>query len=209
LTALVFGVMSLTPEAGAAELLFAQPVGRATIQSARLTGVFLALAVSETVGFGLAGLVLFIRTGTDGAAGFAGVWLAAAVLTAVFLALASALAGGGTSDVRARTLAVALVAWFVAVVLFDVAALGAASLLPSGTASRLLMVAALVNPVDAVRTGTLLALEGTTAFGGASLAFLRFTGGATLAAVWITLSIATWLLVPWLIGAWRLRRSDL
>jgi hypothetical protein len=52
------------------------------------------------------------------------------------------------------------------VLLFDVAALGAASLLQSGSASRLLMAAAIVNPVDAVRTGVLMALEGTTAFGG-------------------------------------------
>ena len=39
------------------------------------------------------------------------------------------------------------------------------------------MVAAIVNPVDAVRTGALLAIEGTGAFGAASLALFRFTGG--------------------------------
>jgi hypothetical protein len=53
---------------------------------------------------------------------------------------------------------------------------GHCPLLPSGLASRVLIVSAIVNPVDAVRTGT-LAVEGTTAFGAASLTFLRFTGG--------------------------------
>ena len=56
-------------------------------------------------------------------------------------------------------------------------ALGAASLLPSGAGSRLLITVVLVNPVDAIRTASLLAIQGTTAFGAASLAFLRFTRG--------------------------------
>jgi hypothetical protein len=45
------------------------------------------------------------------------------------------------------------------VVLFDIGALGLTSLPPSGLASRVLIVAAILNPVDAVRTGTLLAVE--------------------------------------------------
>jgi hypothetical protein len=83
---------------------------------------------------------------------------------------------------RSRALALALVVWFVAIVLFDVAALGLASLLRSGPASRVLIVSVLVNPADAVRTGALLGLQGTTAFGSASLAFLRFTKGPVGAA---------------------------
>jgi Cu-processing system permease protein len=131
------------------------------------------------------------------------------VLTAVFLVLAAAIAGGETSVARARILAIALVAWLTAVVLFDIAALGAASLLPSDTASRLLMIAAVINPVDAVRTGTLFAVEGTTAFGAASLAFLRLTGGAPQAAAAIAGSIALWIVAPALIARRRLDRADL
>jgi hypothetical protein len=107
--------------------------------------------------------VIFNRSG-EGAGGFLLLMLAALVLTAVFLEVAAALSAGD----RRRALALALVVWFVAVVLFDVAALGLASLLPSGAASRVLIVGVLVNPVDAVRTGTLLAIEGSGAFGPAS-----------------------------------------
>ena len=115
---------------------------------------------------------------------------AAVVLTAVFLGIAAAITGGATSRRRARSLATALAIWFAAVVLFDVAALGLASWLPSGPASRVLIVSAIANPVDAVRTATLMALEGTTAFGAASLAFLRFTHGAAGAAWWLAASVA-------------------
>jgi Cu-processing system permease protein len=209
LTSIVFGVMALTPEPGAAELLFSQPVPRHTILAGKLTGLFLALVAAQWIGFGASGVLLFARTGADGVTSFLGVVAGAVALTAVFLGLAAAVTAGDTSSRRARHLALALVIWFVAVVLFDVAALGVASLLPSGLASRVLMVGAIANPVDAVRTGTLLAVEGTTAFGSASLAFLRFTGGAGGAALWLGASIVIWVAGLWVVARARLTRADI
>ena len=209
LTALIFGVMALTPDAGAAELLYSQPVPRPMILLGKLAGLCLALIASQAVGFGAAGLLLFWRAGADGVMGFLGVVAGSFVLTAVFLAIAAALTAGATSNRRAHHLAVALVIWFVAIVLFDVAALGVASLLRSGTASRLLMVAVIVNPVDAVRTGTLLSVEGTTAFGAASLAFLRMTGGALGAGLYLAASVVAWVLLPVAVAVFRVRRADI
>jgi Cu-processing system permease protein len=209
LTSLVFGVMALSPEAGEAELLFSQPVARSTILAGKLLGLFVALTAAQAIGFGAAGLLLFARTGQEGIGGFVGVATGSMVLTAVFLAIAAAVAVGDAGLRRARHLAIALVIWFVAVVLFDVAALGLASLLPSGLASRVLMVSAIINPVDAVRTGTLLAVEGTSAFGAASLAFLRFTGGPVGATCWLATSLVSWLVVLTATAAARLKRADI
>ena len=165
-----------------------------------------SLVAAQALGFGAAGLVIFNQAGDEGLAGFLILVLAALVLTAVFLGLAALVSVGSR---RARALALSLVVWFVAVVLFDVAALGLASLLPSGPASRVLIVAVLLNPVDAVRTGALLGIEGTSAFGPASLAFLRFTHGAGGAALLLGLSLAAWIAGPLLLAAARLRRADL
>jgi Cu-processing system permease protein len=209
LTALLFGVNVLTPEPGAVEMLFSQPVARGTILAGQLAGLLLALTGAEGIGFGVAGLVLFTRTGSDGLTSFLGVAAGTVVLTAVFIGLAALVAAGSTSVTRTRSLAVALVVWFVAVVLYDVAMLGAASALPSGVASRLLMVGVVANPVDAVRTGTLLGVEGTTAFGAASLAFFRFTGGGWGAAGWLTASLVGWLVAPLMAAGARLNRADL
>jgi Cu-processing system permease protein len=209
LTSLVFGVIALTPEPGAAELLFSQPVARRTVLAGKLLGVLLALVAAQAVGFGAAGLMLFARTGQEGLSSFLGVIAGSFTLTAIFLTLAAAITAGDTSTRRARNLAAALVSWFVAVVLFDVGALAIASLLPSGLASRVLIVSAIVNPVDAVRTGTLLAVEGTTAFGAASLAFLRFTGGGAGAATWLIASLLAWIVGPLAIANARLTRADI
>ena len=208
LTSLVIGVLALSPDRGAAELLFSQPVSRKAILFGRLLGLFAALAAAQAVGLGGAGIVIFWRSGQIGAGAYGLVFAASLTLTAVFLSVAGALACGGVGR-RTRTLALALILWFAAVVLFDVAALGVAMLLSSGNASRLLITATLVNPVDAVRTGTLLGIEGTTAFGAASLALLRATRGPAGAAALLVLSVLFWIIAPAAVASRRLGKADL
>lgn len=208
LVSLVTGVLALSPERGSAEILFSQPVSRHAILFGKLLGLFGALAAAQAIGLGAAGLVIFWRSGQLGLAGYGLLFLGSLLLTVIFLGLAAVLASGGTGR-RARALALALIVWFAAVVLFDVAALGIASLLPSGMASRVLILAVLVNPIGAVRTGALLAIQGTTAFGAASLAFLRFTKGPAGAAAILTLSVLVWLALPLWIAARRMARADL
>jgi Cu-processing system permease protein len=206
--ALLVGATSFSPDRGAAELLFSQPISRVTIVMGKLLGLLEALAAAQALGFGAAGLVIFSQSGVDGLGGFALLFGGSIVLTAIFLSVSAWIAGGDGRR-RTRALALAVVIWFFAVVLFDVAALGIASLLRSGPASRVLMVAALVNPVDAVRTGALLGIQGTAAFGAASLALLRFTHGATGAAVAIASSLVLWMVVPAALAARRAIRADI
>ena len=209
LMSLIGGVLALSPERGAAELLFAQPIPRHSILLGKLTGLLAALLAAQAVGFGAAGLVVFSQSGEEGLGGYLLLVLGSGILTAVFLGLAGLLSAGAGGRRRARSLALALVIWFAAVVLYDVAALGAASFLPSGLASRLLIVSVLVNPVDAVRTGALLGAEGTGAFGSASLAFFRFTQGPLNAGLLLAGSLLFWILLPALLAIVRLRRADL
>ncbi len=209
LSALLIGVLSLAPERGAAELLFSQPLGRPVILLGQVAGLWAALTAAQAIGFGAAGVVVFSNAGGEGLAGFLVLFAGSSVLTAVFLGIAALLSAGAVGRRRARALALALVVWFIAVVLFDVAALGLASLLRSGTASRVLIVSVLVNPVGALRTGALLALQGTTAFGSASLAFLRFTKGTVGAGLLLGGSLLLWTVVPLALATRRLSRADI
>lgn len=209
LSALLLGVMAMLPDRGNAELLYSQPIPRAAVLLGTMAGLFEALVAAQAIGFGAAGLAIYSQAGEQGVGSFVALVAMSAALTAVFLAIAALISAGTFGQRRARALAIAIVVWFVAVVLFDVAAIGAASLLRSGHASRLLIVAALVNPVDALRTGTLLAIEGTAAFGASSLALLRFTGGAQGAAALIVASTVAWILVPAWLASRRLARADI
>jgi Cu-processing system permease protein len=208
LASLVIGVLALAPDRGAAEHVFSQPVRRRTVLLGKLAGLFTALAVAQAAGLATAGIVIFSRSDASGIAGYGSLYAAALVLTAVFLSIAAALASGGPGR-RTRALVLALIVWFAAVVLVDVAALGAASLLPSRAASRTLIAAVLLNPAAAVRTGALLAIQGTAAFGPASLALLRFTGGPLGAAALVALSGLLWVAVPAWIAVRRLDAADL
>jgi len=210
LASLLMGVLALSPERGTAELLFSQPVSRPTILVGKFLGLFTALTAAEFVGFGLAGVVVFSSTADQGGGGgYALLILGSLLLTAAFLAMAALLASGAVGRKRTRALALALVVWFVAVILSDLVALGVASMLPSTAASRLLIVSVIANPAGAIRTSALLGIQGTAAFGSASLAFLRFTGGPARAAVLLGISILAWVVVPTLAAVSRLSRVDL
>jgi Cu-processing system permease protein len=208
LTALIMGVLALTPERGSAELLYAQPVARGDVLVGSLLGLFQALVAAQSLGFGAAGVVIFANAGGEGLPGFVMVWAGSIALTAVFLALAALVSAGQFGRRRVRALAAAVVLWFVLALLLDIVALGAASFLRSGHASRLLIGSVLLNPIGAVRTGALLAIEGTAAFGAASLALLRFTGGVAGAAVLIGSSLLLWIVLPAAFAVRRLGRMD-
>lgn len=208
LAALIIGVLSIGAERGYAEVLFSQPVSRRSVLVGQMLGVALALVAAEAIGFGAAGIVIFSNAGGEGVFGYVLLVVSAAVLTAIFVSIAAVIGAGAIGRRKTRALAIAVVTWFIVVFLFDVVILGAASLLSSGRASRLLIVSVLVNPTDAVRTAALLATEGTSAFGSASLALLRFTKGPAGAATAIGISSFLWILAPALCAIQRLLRAD-
>lgn len=209
LASLVIGVLSFDGERGYLEVLFSQPVSRERILLGQMSGVIAALAGAEMIGFGAAGVVIFSNVGGEGIASWLLLLASAIALTAIFVSIAARIAAGSIGSGRTRALAIALVVWFVMLIVFDVAALGAASMLSSGHASRLLIIAALANPVDAIRTGALLATEGTSAFGAASLALLRFTNGPLNTGLAIVASVLFWIAFPAFLAMQRLDRTDL
>ena len=208
LAALVFGGLALTPDRGAAELIYSQPVSRRVVLLGRMLGVWIALTAAQLIGFGAAGIVVQWQAGLEGISRFLTLIFTAVAITAIFLGIAALIASASQVR-RTRVLAAALVVWFVTVLLFDIGALGAASLLRSGAASRLLIIATLINPIDAARTAALLAIDGTSAFGAASLALLRFTGGLPAAFGAIGLSLVVWLIAPVWLAARTISRADI
>lgn len=209
LAALMMGILAMTPERGGAEVIYAQPIPRSTVLAGTWLGLLEALVGAQLIGFGAAGIVIFSQSGDEGLGAYAVIVGASAVLTAVFLSLAALISVGNIGRRRVRALALGLMIWFALALVFDVAVLGAATLLRSGDASRLLIVSALVNPIDAIRTGAFLGVEGTGAFGPASQALLRFTHGPVGAAALISMSLLLWIVVPTLIAGRRLARIDI
>jgi Cu-processing system permease protein len=209
LASLMMGILAMTPERGSAEMLYAQPLRRSSVLAGTWLGLFEALVGAQLIGFGAAGLAIFFQNGDEGLAAYGVVVLASAVLTAVFLSIAAAISVGQLGRRRVRALAIGLAIWFSLALVFDIVVLGAATMLRSGDASRLLIVSALVNPIDAIRTGAFLGVEGTAAFGPASQALFRFTHGPIGAAELIAASLILWIVAPMAVAGRRLRRIDI
>lgn len=209
LASLVMGILAMTPDRGGAEVLFAQPIARHSVLAGTWLGLFEALSGAQLLGFGVAGLVIFSQGGADGLPAYVTVAGASLVLTAIFLSIAALISVGQIGRRRARALALGLVTWFMLALVFDVIVLGIATLLRSGDASRLLIVSVLVNPIDALRTGALLGVEGAAAFGPASQALFRFTHGPVQAGLLIGITTLLWIAVPLAAAARRLARIDI
>jgi Cu-processing system permease protein len=209
LMALMLGVVAFSGDRGSMELLFAQPLARREILLGKLLGLLTALVGAEAIGFGAAGALIYWKTDEVGLGKYFLLLLGAALLTAIFLGLAAAIVSGALGRKRTRALALAVVVWFVAVIFLDLVALGLCTLLPSGPASRVLIVSVLVNPASALRTAELLLLEGTAAFGAGSLALLRFTHGPWGAGMALGTSLLAWLVLPVIVAVRRLGAADL
>lgn len=206
LVALVMGAMSFTSDKESAELLFAQPVTRLEILLGKTAGLFGSLVLSTLIGFGLAGIVVGLRTGLYGLLRYVAFVGLALVLALIFLALAVLI----SVLLRRKTKAygVVLFLWFFFVIFYDLVVMGGAGLLAGRLARWLLFLSVFGNPVDMVRISGLMAVNGTAVFGPAGAALLRFLGGAAGSALALSLALLAWILLPLTLAARALRCQD-
>jgi Cu-processing system permease protein len=207
LMALVMGTLSFCGDRGAAELLFAQPVSRTDVMLGKLTGLFLSLSGAMLSGYLLAGAVLFAHAGPDGMGGFAAFTGLTLLLALVFLSIATLTAV--LSGRRPRSFGVAVVLWFVFVLLYDLLVLGVAALLRGQAATTMLFLSLFGNPVDLVRVASLVLLDNVTIFGAAGAALVRSLGGPGSSVLVAVLALVVWIVCPLIAARILLRKQDL
>jgi Cu-processing system permease protein len=205
LIGLVLGAHAFGVEDGGTELLLAQPIGRGSVLLGRTAGLAAALMMVAVTGFGLAGTVVLLGAGAAGAGGYL---LVAGGSTVVGLA---GLALGVLLGVRARrrltAVAMALVAWVVLALLFDLAAIALLQFAGDGQPGPLLLGLLAANPIDGMRAIGLVSLGADVLLGPTGAALSRLmgpSGGATLVAA----ALAAWCLVPLALAARVFSRRD-
>lgn len=207
LVALTMSTLSLTGDAGAAELLFSQPLSRMTILLGKILGLFASMVTATLAGFGIAGILIAVEVGTDGLVRFLSFTAIALLLELAFLSLGALLAVlGGT---RARAFGLALFVWFFLVLFYDLLVLGAAFLVRERAANLMVFLSLFGNPVDLARVAGLLLAGDATIFGAAGASLLKFLGGRAACLAVLTASLLAWSALPVAAAGWRLRRKDL
>lgn len=205
LVALTMGTLSFTNEKTGSELLFSQPVTRGEILLGKFLGLFASTLTATMVGFGIAGIIIAVKAGTEGSSRyplFVGFSLLLALIFLSLSALTSALFRR-----QSKAFGAALLVWFFFVLFYDLLVIGATFLFRERTANVFIFASLFGNPVDMVRVGSLMMLNGKEIFGAGGAALLRFLGGETWAMFSLILALSIWIVVP-LLGAHRLLKHQ-
>jgi Cu-processing system permease protein len=203
LVSIVFGTMYLYHAREFVQMMLAQPVGRRTLFLGLYGGLAIPLAGSFLVGVGLplawhggirdAGLPVFVLL----AAGTA--------LSLIFTGLAFVIALACRD--RAAGLAVSILVWLTATVLYDGIVLLAAVLAADYPLEPSLIAAMLANPVDLGRVLLLLQFDLGALAGYTGAVFERFFGGVQ-GSLWAAAALALWIVTPFAVGLRLFTRKD-
>jgi len=207
LVSLTMATLSLTGEKGASELLFSQPVTRSEILLGKFLGLFLSIVTATFFGFGLSGLVIASRVGTEGLARYLGFVGLALLLALVFLSLGAMVAVLGRSQAKAFGLSLFL--WFFFVLFYDLMVIGLTFVLKERTANLFIFLSLFGNPVGMARVTSIFLVSDATVFGAAGAALLKFLGGRAASYTILLAGLMVWTAVPLLIADRALRRQDI
>jgi len=205
--ALVACGQSLSGDPGYFEFLASQPIGRTDILLGKVAGLFVALTVITVFGFGLGGLMIALKTNSEG------IWKyfifvgTSITLGQVFVSLSAMLSI--LANRRAMAIVTALILWFFFLFIYDFIVLSASYYVEEAYLRKMLYFSLLGNPIDLARVVVLMAVGGEAALGAAGAGLLRMFGGAVTSAISAAALFAVWVAVPLGIAALVFRRQDI
>ena len=205
LTGLMLGVTSVAGGSGALPLLLAQPVSRREVLAGKLLGLGTALTVAQLVGFGGGGVVVALSAGADQVRGFAA--LTGLSIALGWLMVSTSLMIAVLRPDRLKAMSTALFLWLLLVVAYDLAVLGATTLLGGLPLQRVLVPALLLNPVDIARVLTTLAVGSGALFGPTSAVLMKLSGTTVGIGIGLLVLVVE-TIVPAAVAMWVFERRD-
>jgi Cu-processing system permease protein len=207
IAALLVATSGQAADPGGESFLFTQPLHRFEIVLGRWLGQTAALSAAILAGLGAGAVMIGAFAGYGGLVGF-GVFASTMVLLgAVFLAIGAVISAGSTTKMAA--LGAGAFAWIFFVLLFDAAALAAATWTTGRTGGHILLSSVFANPADLARI-LALSLAGTPyVLGAAGESWIRFLGGDARAVVTVVAALCAWIAAPLGAAGWIFARRDL
>lgn len=207
LVALTMGTLSFTSDAGSNELLYSQPVSRVDVMLGKLAGLFASIVTATFIGFGAAGVIISLKSGTEGASRYPILICFSLLLALIFLSLSALISTLSRRKVKAFGLSI--FAWFFFVLFYDLLVIGSTFLFKERTANTLIFGSLFGNPVDIVRVSCLMLLDGQNIFGAAGASLLKFTGGEGTGLTLLVVTLAFWIIAPAGLAQMLMRRQDI
>lgn len=193
LLGLLLGSMAFAANSAAMEVIAAQPISATELVVGRALGLLAGIALVVLAGFGSAAAFIAANAGTAGIGGFLLVALGSALAGAAGLAVGVLL--GVASRSRLGAMGSAIAAWVLAAVVFDLIAIGVLQLVGDGQPGGWLLALLALNPIDGLRTVSLLELGADVLLGPAGAALERMLGAGSGVAL-VAGSLAAWIVAP-------------
>jgi Cu-processing system permease protein len=206
LVALIMATLGFTGETSASQLLFSQPVTRTEILLGKILGLSLSMGAATLGGFGLAGLVIASRIGTQGLMRYLAFVALGIVLEITFLSLGAMVAI--LSGKKSRAFGFSLFVWFFFVLFYDLLVIGLTFVFKERTANTLVFLSLFGNPVDMVRVSSLITLNSPAIFGAAGAQLVKFLGGPLASNLILILALLLWIAGTVVVSVFALRRQD-
>ena len=198
LVALTMGTLSFSSEKSASELLFSQPVSRGEILLGKFLGLFASIFTATLIGFGLAGVIIAAKAGTEGSLRYP-----------AFVGLSLSALIAAICRRKSKAFGVALFVWFFFVLFYDLLVIGLTFLLQERTANAFIFGSLFGNPVDMVRIASLITLNGKDIFGAGGAALLKFLGGESLSMALLLVALSCWVALPLFVAQRLLNHQDI
>ena len=198
------GAIAGERERGTLTYLLAQPISRLDLLLGKFAGLVVAVGLATIAGFGAAGVVIALLSDSMDAGTYLMLMLLVLALVAVMTGIG--LLASVASATRAQAFAIALLAWFAAVLLFDLVLIGLVTSASLGGSSLLALL--LLNPVEIVRVLAIIHLEPDLQVLGPFGSYILTELGATGATAVLLGALAAWAVVPLALAAWLFNRAD-
>jgi Cu-processing system permease protein len=196
--ALVAAGQSVCSDPGYFEFLASQPVGRSDILLGKVAGLFVALTIMTVLGFGLGGMIIALKSNSEGIWKFFIFIGTSITLGLVFISISTLLSV--LSNRKPMAIVSALIVWLFFLFIYDFIVLAASYYMDEAYLRTILYFSLLGNPIDMARVTVLLTVGGEAALGAAGAGLLRTFGGPATSAMSAVGLLAIWALMP-LIGA--------
>jgi Cu-processing system permease protein len=197
------GVIAGLRDRGTLTYLLSQPISPQELLLGKTLGVLGSVVLANTMGFGIAGIVIGFYAPSLDAGLYLMLWFLMLALAAVMVVLGVLSSVIGHS--RAQATGLALVGWFVFVLLFDLVLIGFLSATSIGGTGMLATL--LLNPVEIVRVLAIMHLEPELEVLGPFGAYLLNEMGLISATVLLSVALFVWLVTPTAAALWLFHRD--
>ncbi len=193
-------------EQGTLLLLLSYPLGRGQLLAGKFLGHSGIIGISSLLGFGSAGIVMVFFSGEIDPAELVGAYsyfiVSAMMLGLVFIAFAHLISVLVTEKTRAAGLA--LLVWFLFVLVFDLALLGVLVATQGRVGADIFPYLLLLNPTDVFRLANLAGFEAVQVHAGLS----AIATPEILSPIFLLGILALWIAIPFSFAAWLFARRQ-